>query len=88
MTSWLENGAVMFASSGRGANAVEDAIDWIVEDAGKLEVVTTAHPQETPQEVLDFALSYMKRNFESFRVVLISAEGSASHDEWRGLLES
>jgi hypothetical protein len=84
---WLGDGAVMFAATGPNANAVEDAADWIIEDLHKFEVVTTAHSDETSEEVLEFAIFSMRQRFGSFRLVVLSPDNSATHEELLGLID-
>lgn len=46
-------GTGLFLCCGDGADGIEDAIDEILEDAGWLEVVTTAHSDEAPEDIAD-----------------------------------
>jgi hypothetical protein len=53
----LEDGLSLFCAVGKDCGQWEEAMDDLCEQRGgkALDVVTTCHPGETPEEVMDFA---------------------------------
>lgn len=84
---WLKNGAVLFATMGENAKIVEDAIDWVIVDCKKEEIVTTEHSKETLEEVLDFVILHMGLNFDEYRVVFISDKDDKSSEKLKAMIK-
>jgi hypothetical protein len=57
LTSILERGISLFCTVGKDCTRWEDAMDALCELRGgkALEMITTSHPGETPDDVLAFA---------------------------------
>ncbi len=83
----MSNGAVYFASTGANADKIEEAVDWIIVDGNNSDVVTTAHSDETAQEILEFVLLHMGLSFDAFRVVFVSDTNNEISDQWKVLIE-
>ena len=86
VSNWLSNGAVHIASVGENAASTEDAVDWIIVDDDKSDVVTTAHVNESANEALDFVMLHMGLNFDTFRVVFVTNMDDEITKEWVGLI--
>ena len=59
--SCLRDGVRLIAIVGDGAEALEDEVDWLVIGDGADEsrfVVTSSHPDESLQDVIDFAAGW------------------------------
>lgn len=85
--SWLSKGAVHFALTGREFGEIEDEVDWVIVDNDDLNVVTTSHVKETPTEVLEFVLKFMRAKYDVFKLVIVADVDDGSAGVWKELIE-
>ncbi len=60
----MQSGAELIAFIGENSAEAEDSLDWFLEDAGLLNVSTTAHADESVSDVKDFVESYLSNRFD------------------------
>ncbi len=85
--NWLSKGAVHFALTGSEFGEIEDEVDWIIVDNDDLNVVTTSHENETPAEILEFVLKFMRTRYDVFKLVVVSDVDEGSTGVWKKLIE-
>lgn len=83
---WLSRGAVHFALTGREFGEIEDEVDWVIVDNDDLNVVTTSHENETPTEILEFVLKFMRTKYDVFKLVVVSDVDDGSTGVWKELI--
>lgn len=55
--SLAENGVELFALVGAESEQAHDALDWVIEEIGAEDVITTWHDQDDPDDIASFVVS-------------------------------